>query len=69
MLQQIITEKDAEIIKHVSSVKAAKIEEPSAMIAVEIWFTTNDFFDNESLKFTVRMDKEEEKAEEEDGYK
>merc|ERR1712151_1483203 len=64
MLQQIITEKDAEIIKHVTMVHATKIEEPVTLITVEIFFSENEFFDNKSLKFACRMDKENEKAEE-----
>ena len=64
MLQQIITEKDSPIIKHVTMVKAEKVEEPSSMITVEVFFEKNEFFTNDCLKFTCRMDKEDQKTEE-----
>ena len=64
MLMQIITEKDKPILKHITSIKAEKAEEPSPMITIELFFSENEFFSNASLKFTTREEKEGGRTEE-----
>jgi len=59
MLAQIISEKDAPIIKHVTHVTAEKVEEPSSMITIEMHFSENEFFSEKSLKFCARMGKDQ----------
>ena len=54
MLAQVITDKDKPIIEHITKVKAEKVEEPSPMITIEIFFSQNEYFNNASLKFTTR---------------
>ena len=64
MLAQIITDKDKPIIKHVTKVIASKVEEPSPMLTIEMVFSDNEYFNNNSLTFTTREQKEGNKTEE-----
>ena len=58
MVAQLITDKDKPIISHITNVKAEKVEEPSVMITIEIFFSQNEYFNNTSLKFTTREQKD-----------
>ena len=64
MLQQIITDKDKPILKHVTMVKAEKIEDPVTLVTIEMFFSENEYFKDASLKFSVRDAKDDEKPEE-----
>jgi len=63
MIAQIISEKDAAIMRHATFLTAEKVEDPVSMITVEIHFEKNEFFTNESLKFCVRMGKDSDNPE------
>lgn len=46
-------------------VKAEKVETPSPMITIEIFFSQNEYFNNDSLKFTCRQQKDNDSKTEE----
>ena len=52
MISELVKEKDEEILKHVNNVEAERLENPKALL-VRFFFSTNEFFTNDSLSLKI----------------